>query len=152
MRLEQEIKTKQFRSERHKLTVNIIYSYGWLMDRNNKMFHQHGLTLQQYNILRILRGQHPHPCNLQLLKERMLDKQPDVSRLVERLVQKGFIDRKTSIDDRRKLHIVISQVGLELLTRMDAQVIAADDSLNALSTEEVIQLNELLDRLRDSDG
>ena len=150
MRLEDEIKTKQFRNERHKLTVNLIYSHSWLMERNNRLFHSQGLTMQQYNILRILRGQHPKACNLQLLKERMLDKQPDVSRLIDRLVQKSLIERATSTTDRRKLDIVISQSGLDLLARMEPQVAVADNELDALSDREVAELNNLLDRLRDS--
>jgi DNA-binding MarR family transcriptional regulator len=150
MRLEDEIKTKQFRSEGNKLSVNIIYTFGWMMNRNNKLFHRFGLTMQQYNILRILRGQFPQPCNIQLLKDRMLDKQSDVSRLIDRLHQKTLIDRKTSASDRRKLDIVISQKGLDLLLEMDPLAAAMDDSFDALSEAELIEANRLLDLIRDS--
>jgi MarR family transcriptional regulator, multiple gene regulator MgrA len=151
MRLEDEIKTKQFRSEGNRLTVNLIYTYGWLMNRNNRLFHQYGLTMQQYNILRILRGQFPQPCNIQLLKERMLDKQPDVSRLIDRLHQKELVTRKTSDADRRKLDVIISQVGLDLLKEMDPLVAEMDDSFSALSQEDIHECNRLLDKMRDSE-
>jgi DNA-binding MarR family transcriptional regulator len=150
MRLEDEIKTKQFRSEGHKLSVNLIYTYGWLINRNAKFFQGFGLTLQQYNILRILRGQFPQPCNIQLLKERMLDKQSDVSRLIDRLHNKHLIDRATSTTDRRKLDIVISQKGLDLLQEMEPVVRKMDDCFDALSESELQETNRLLDLIRES--
>ena len=150
MKLEDEIKTKAFRSERHKLTVNLIYTYSWLVNRNGKVFKRFGLTLQQYNILRILRGQFPNMCNIQLLKERMLDKQPDVSRLIDRLHQKGLIERTTSATDRRKLDLLISASGLALLAEIDPVVEAMEEGFESLTSEEIQTVNELLDRLRDS--
>jgi DNA-binding MarR family transcriptional regulator len=148
MRLEEEIKTKQFRNQRHKLHVNIIYTYNWLLNRSQKVMHSYGITSQQYNVLRILRGQFPNPCNVQLLKERMLDKQSDVSRLVDRLVQKQLIERKTSAKDRRKLDILISKAGLDLLQRMDPEVAKMEEYSSHITEEEARQINELLDQLR----
>jgi DNA-binding MarR family transcriptional regulator len=150
MKLEDEIKTKAFRNERQKLTVNLLYTYGWLLNRNNKLFQKFGLTLQQYNILRILRGQYPKACNLQLLKDRMLDKQSDCSRLVDRLSRKGLIDRETSLLDRRKLDVKINQAGLDLLIRMNPEIEIQDDRFDAITEEETKLMNILLDRLRDS--
>src|SRR3989338_3867781 len=108
MKLEDEIKTKQFRNQRHKLLLNIMFTYGWVMKRSQNVLQPYGITIPQHNILRILRGQFPKPCNVQLLKDRMLDQQSDVSRLVDRLATKELIERKTSTTDRRKLDIVIS--------------------------------------------
>jgi MarR family multiple gene transcriptional regulator MgrA len=150
MRLEDEIKTKAFRSERHKLAVNIIYTHNWLGSRSASLFQRYGVTGQQYNILRILRGQQPHATNLQLLKERMLDKQPDVSRLVDRLVAKDLVDRQTSTTDRRKLEIRISAAGLDLLARIEPELVAMEEQFTSLDDQEVAQLNALLDRMRDS--
>ena len=150
MRLEDETKTREFKSEQHKLTVNIIYTYNWLTTRNNKFFDEYGLTVQQYNILRIMRGQYPGSCTIQLLKERMLDKQPDVSRLLDRLYQKQLIERKVSDSDRRRLDIRISLKGMELLQQMDPAVKANEGTLDSLTEEEFKQANMLLDRLRDS--
>lgn len=118
MRLEDEIKTRQFRNQRQKLLLNILYTEGWLMSRQLTVLQRYDVTSQQYNILRILRGQFPRPCNVALLKERMLDKQSDVSRLVDRLVKKGLIERTVSAQDRRNLDILISEKGLELLAQM----------------------------------
>ena len=150
MRLEDEIRTRQFRSEQNKLTTNIIYTYNWLMTRNSKMFEKFGLTMQQYNILRIMRGQHPSTCTIQLLKDRMLDKQPDISRLLDRLHQKQLIERKPSSADRRRLDVLISQAGLDLLAEMDPEVMTLESGLDALTEEEFKEANRLLDRLRDS--
>ncbi len=150
MRLEDEIKTKPFKNERQKLTVNILYTYSWLLNRNNKLFQKFGLTMQQFNILRILRGQYPKTCNLQLLKDRMLDKQSDCSRLVERLHRKGLIERKVSETDRRKLDLKISDGGLALLQKMNPEVADQDEKLDTLTDKEVETMNTLLDRLRDS--
>ncbi len=148
MRLEDEIQTKAFGSERQKLHVNLIYTSNWGQSRAAKTFSMHGITAQQYNILRILRGQFPKPCNIQLLKERMLDKQPDVSRLIDRLVQKNLANRKVCLEDRRKMDILITETGLELLASMQADVDAFGDWANHLNDDEVLQLNTLLDKLR----
>ncbi len=150
MRLEDETKTKQFKSEHHKLTINIIYTYNWLMTRSHKMFEKYGLTVQQYNILRIMRGQYPASCTIQLLKDRMLDKQPDVSRLLDRLHQKDLIERKVSDKDRRRLDLRISQLGMDLLEQMAPEVKSIESTLDSLTEEEMQQANALLDRLRDS--
>lgn len=148
MKLEEEIKVKQFQSSRHKLNVNLLYTYNWMVSKQQALFKQFGLTLQQYNILRILRGQHPKPCTIQLLKERMLDKQSDVSRLVDRLTKKNLVQRSVCQDDRRKMDVLISEDGLSLLAEMDPEVSRMDDYLMTLTDEEVDQLNALMDKLR----
>lgn len=149
MRLEDEIKTKAFRTQRQKLYVNLIYSSNWLQSKASKTFAAHGITAQQYNILRILRGQFPNPCNIQLLRDRMLDKQPDVSRLIDRLVQKDLASRNVSANDRRKMDVLISEKGLELLAEMQADIDAFENLAKNLSEDEVEMLNDLLDKLRD---
>ena len=110
MKLEDEIKQKKFNSEFQKLAVNIIYTHSWLTYSQSKIFEQHGITLTQYNILRILRGQHPNPASVNLLKERMLDKRSDASRMVERLRVKGLVKRKICPNDRRKAEVLITDV------------------------------------------
>lgn len=147
MRLEEEIKTRQFRNQRQKLLLNILYTHGWLMARQLQVLQRHDITSQQYNILRILRGQFPKPCNIALLKERMLDKQSDVSRLVDRLVKKGLIDRTVSSFDRRNLDILIADKGLELLQVMQPEVDATTDNLG-ITEEDARIVNEFLDAMR----
>lgn len=150
MRLEDEIRTKEFRNERHKLHINILYTYNWLLNRTQEIMHRYGITCQQYNILRILRGQLPNPCNVQLLKERMLDKQSDVSRLVDRLATKQLIERKTCPNDRRKLDIVITSNGLDLLCQIEPEMIEMEENTFSIKEEEAKHVSELLDRIRDA--
>lgn len=147
MRLEDEIKTR-FQSPGHKLMVNIIYTHNWVTSYMQQYFKENGVTMQQYNILRILRGQYPNPSTIQLLKERMLDKQSDVSRLVDRLKTKNLLIRKPSKLDRRKMDIVVSDKGLELLEQMDHTVNQMQTGFNNLNEEELNELNQLLDKLR----
>lgn len=148
MKLEDEIQTKRFMSNRHKLNVNILYTSNWLTNHHQPTFKARGLTLQQFNILRILRGQFPNASTIQLLKERMMDKQSDVSRLVDRLCKKGLVERTVCKNDRRKMDVLISQAGLDLLAQMDPEIENLNDVFKELTTEEVDQLNSLLDKLR----
>jgi len=148
LKLEEEIKQEQFRNEYHKLAVNMFYTYGWLMRNNNQLFEKFGITPQQYNILRILRGQFPNYASINLLKERMLDKMSDASRLVERLREKGFINRNISENDRRKAQVIISPSGLEILNEIDKLDDKFDQNLSKLNNNEIKVLNKLLDKLR----
>lgn len=148
MELEKEIKQDHFRNEYHKLTVNIIYTYSWLNSFISSRFVKYKITVQQYNILRILRGQHPKAATVNLLKERMLDKMSDASRIVERLRTKGLVSRKTCLSDRRKVDIIITKKGLNLLKKLDDLDSEFDDFLQNLSPQETRKLNNLLDKLR----
>ena len=148
MKLEEEIKQKKFRNEYHKLAVNILYTHGWLVNHHTEHLKKSGITGAQYNILRILRGQYPNPASVNLLKERMLDKMSDVSRLVERLLQKDLVDRKICPYDRRRVEVVITKKGLELLEDIDKHDDEADQIFNKLSSTEAKFLNELLDKMR----
>lgn len=148
MRIEDEIKQKSFTNEYHKLNVNLIYTYNWMLGHMQQWFKSYGITSQQFNILRILRGQFPKPCTIQLLKERMLDKQSDVSRLVDRLTKKGLVERKVCEDDRRKMDVLISEEGLELLSKMDDKMSVVEDIFSNLTLEEAETLSNLLDKIR----
>ena len=144
MKLEDEIKQKEFKSEYHKAMVNMIFTSNWL-DANSKKF---GVTSQQFNILRILRGAHPEPCTINMLRDRMLDKNCDASRIVERLRLKGVLDRKTCPEDRRSVDIIITKKGLDLLSKADKEEPAFYKILQTLTPTEAKQLNKLLDKLR----
>lgn len=150
MRLEEEIKQKKFKSEHHKLMVNLIYTTNWLMSIHGPLMKQYGLTVQQYNILRILRGQYPNPCTVNLLKERMLDKMSDASRLVDRLLEKSLLERRTCENDRRRVDISITAAGLDLLKKVDEDEDKLYARMNMLSEEEASLVNDLLDKLRGS--
>jgi len=147
MKIDDVIKSK-FNSEYNKLAVNIMYTYGWLNNFISSKLSEYNLTQQQYNILRILRGQHPNSATIGLLKERMIDKTPDVSRLVDRMLLKGIIIRESCCVDRRKSNIKISDEGLKLLKSIDQLQKEFDEFLYSLDANEAAQLNNLLDKLR----
>jgi DNA-binding MarR family transcriptional regulator len=148
MKLEEEIKQTKFRNEYHKLAVNLIYSYGWFVNLQSEHFAKHNITANQFNILRILRGQYPQPASVNLLRERMLDKMCDASRLVERLRVKDLVKRETAKDDRRRVDVMITEKGLEILADIDMEQEKHDAILSSLSENEAKILNELLDKMR----
>lgn len=148
MKLEEEIKQSKFRNEYHKLAVNIIYSYSWLMNLQAKLFVKYDITGNQYNILRILRGQYPNPATVNLLKERMVDKMSDASRLVERLRVKGYVKRDLCPVDRRRVDVSITQKGLEMLAEIDKLNDQYDAFFQNITPEESKAINELLDKMR----
>jgi DNA-binding MarR family transcriptional regulator len=149
MKLEEEIKQSKFRNEYHKLAVNVIYTYSWLSSLQSKLFTDYLITSNQYNILRILRGQHPDPASINLLKDRMLDKMSDASRLVERLRIKGLVKRDLSSRDRRRVDVIITEKGLKLLSELDRLNEKGDAIFANLSSSEAKKINDLLDKLRD---
>lgn len=147
MKIEEEVKGK-FRNEFHKLAVNIIFTHGWLLNNHTLIFKPFKITPNQFNILRILRGQHPNPVTVNLLKERMLDKMSDASRLVERLREKGLVERNICSKDRRRVDIKITDKGLKLLADIDKYNDKMDSHLKNLTSKEAVELNALLDKLR----
>ena len=148
MRIEEEIKSNKFEDNYHKAVINISYTYGWLNNAFRGQFEKYNLTPQQFNVLRILRGQYPKPATVNLLKERMLDKMSDASRIVDRLVQKGLVSRCTNTKDRRAVDIRISEAGMVVLTKMDAEFKTKDILKNNLTEDEAAALSSLLDKLR----
>ena len=148
MKIEDEIKQKKFKSEYQKLAVNLLFTHGWLTTFQKKLFENHDITNAQFNILRILRGQHPEPVSINILKERMLDKMSDTSRLVERLRVKGFVNRKICKEDRRKSDVKITDKGLKLLKSLDYIDDSFANIFNNINKSEAKDLNNLLDKLR----
>ncbi|WP_035727396.1 MarR family winged helix-turn-helix transcriptional regulator [Eisenibacter elegans] len=148
MRIEDEIKQKKFVNEFEKLTINLLFTSHWLNFRQKDTFKPYDLTPQQYNILRILRGQHPQPVSVSDIRERMIDKMSDVSRLVDRLMRKRLVGRKECEADRRMVDVSITEEGLQLLKRIDNEQ-DLSEAVRGLSPEEAAQLNRLLDKLRD---
>jgi DNA-binding MarR family transcriptional regulator len=150
MSLEEDIHQESFKSEYHKLAVNILYTHGWLLSHIADSLRASGVTVQQYNILRILRGQYPAPATISMLRERMLDKMSDASRLVERLRSKGLLERTASHEDRRKVGVVITQKGLQLLESTDDLEGLTDTIFAGISEAEARRTNKSLDTLRGS--
>jgi DNA-binding MarR family transcriptional regulator len=148
MRIDDEIQSTKFEDNYHKAVINIGYTWGWLNTAFRCQFERHKLTNQQFNVLRILRGQYPNPATVNLIKERMIDKMSDASRIVDRLVQKGLVSRCTNSKDRRAVDIRISDLGLQILAKMDEEFKTKDMLKDNLSETEAAQLSDLLDKLR----
>ena len=148
MGIAEEIKQEKFTSEFSKAVINIIYTSSWMHQKHLEVFKEYGLTTPQFNILRILRGQHPNPSTVNLLIDRMLDKSSNASRIVDRLEQKGLVTRKQCKNDRRAVDVYISEEGLELLSQMDSKLEAFEKRLRNLDEEQAKALNELLDKFR----
>ncbi len=149
MGISEEIKQEKFKSEHEKAVVNIIYTNAWLHQQHIRLFKSNGLTIPQFNILRILRGQHPKPATVNLLIDRMLDKSSNASRIVDKLEQKGLVKRSQCAKDRRAVDVYISKEGLDLLKQMDVKMEEWETSNNRLTEKEAAKLNSLLDKMRE---
>lgn len=149
MKLEDAIKQEKFRNEHHKLVVNIIYTAHWIELNNTRLLKPFGISPQQFNILRILRGQLPNPASITLLQDRMMDKMSNASRLVEKLRNKGYVERTTTITDRRKCDVSITEFGLETLAKLDEMFDEQHKVYSNLTLDEAKIVNDLLDKLRD---
>ena len=150
MGLEDDIVQSNFDSVHHKALINLIYTHNYVTNELNDIFKNFKVTRQQFNVLRILRGQYPKPSNISLIKDRMLDKMSDASRIVERLRVKGLVVREQCADDRRAVEVTISQEGLNLLRKTDVHSKRFKSLLSNLTNEEAGLLNELLDKVREA--
>lgn len=148
MKIEEEIKQSAFKSAYQKAFINVVYTSGWLQQQQAAIFKPFGITLPQFNILRILRGQHPKPATISLLIERMLDKTSNASRIVDKLEAKGFVTRKQCPADRRTVDVLISEKGLALLAEMEKFEGGEATGIKKLTQEEALQLSDLLDKIR----
>ncbi|MBC3788718.1 MarR family winged helix-turn-helix transcriptional regulator [Spirosoma utsteinense] len=150
MSIEADIKqTTPFKTPYHRVMVNLMYTSNWVADSQMRVLKPFGLTLQQYNVLRILRGQHPNPVKVSDITERMLDKMSNASRLVDKLVAKKLVLRTECPSDRRAVDVVITDQGLALLKRLDTHQAKWDlTQADKLTEEEANYLSQLLDRLR----
>jgi DNA-binding MarR family transcriptional regulator len=148
MSIEKEINQTKFRDEWHKASVNIIFTSNWVLEQQKKHFDRANLTQQQYNMLRILKGSTTPLSTLQI-RERMLDKMSDTSRIVDRLVTKELVKKEVNKADKRLVDVTISTKGRELIDWMDNYAYEIDDVLKNLSEQEAHQLNLLLDKARE---
>lgn len=148
MNLQKETKTKKFENIFQQSIVNVMFTYNWCNERVKQAVLPYDITAQQFNVLRILRGQYPNASTINLIKERMLDKMSDASRIVDRLKQKELVIKETNGTDRRAVDIMISDKGLSLLKKMDKSISLAAIVEPNLTSTEAEQLNVLLDKLR----
>ena len=149
MSLEEDIKQgKRFDNVYEKLMVNVMYTNSWLMEQQTAIFKPLGLTVPQYNVLRILRGAHPEPCTINSLIERMLDRMSNASRIVDRLESKRLVERKVSKVDRRAKDVLITTKGLELLETVDAKMYEWIGQFSTLENEAFEEASDTLDAMR----
>lgn len=148
MRIEDEIKQPKFRDAYQKVAVNLLFTSNWLVSRQHEFFKPFGVTTQQFNILRILRGQHPSQISGVEIKGRMLDRNSDISRLLDRLLKKELVTKSQSENDKRAANVSITEKGLALLSRIDEKFQEAERSQFNLTEAEAVQLSQLLDKAR----
>ncbi len=150
MSIEKDISQRKFKTEFQKAMINLIFTHNWMMERMKMFFDQADLTPQQFNILRILRGA-GQPLSTLQIRQRMLDKMSDTSRIVDRLIKKGLAKKVVCKSDRRLVDVTITEKGLKLLEKLDDAQHNLDGILQNLNDTDAKQLNKLLDKIRNSE-
>ena len=148
MGINKDIHQTKFRNEYHKAMINLLFTYGWTIERLKNFVSEEDITHQQFNILRILRGSHPTPLSTLQIRERMIDKMSDTSRIVDRLVSKVLVKKVICKKDRRLVDVSITDKGLKLLEKLDQRQNEMDGILNNLTEKEASALSKLLDKIR----
>ena len=149
MGIEKDIQQTKFRNAHQKAAINLIYTLSWMRDKTRCIFDAEDITSQQFNILRILRGSFPQPLSTLQIRERMLEKMSDTSRIVDRLIAKGLVKKVVCKNDRRLVDVIITDKGKKLLERLDARQDEIDGVLGNLSEKDANTLSDLLDKVRD---
>lgn len=147
-KIEDAIQQKEFKDPYNKLVVNLLYTHSYMVTSQNGVFKPHDLSPEQYNVLRILRGQQGAPTTVSSIQDRMLNKMSNASRLVDKLKLKELVKRDECPSDRRQVDVLITQKGLDLLAQLEILVEDSNRRFVHLDVEEVGQLNDLLDKLR----
>lgn len=148
MGIEEDIQQNKFRNPHQKAAINLLYTYSWMRDKTKIIFDAEEITPQQFNILRILRGSFPQPLSTLQIRERMLEKMSDTSRIVDRLIAKGVVKKLTCKNDRRLVDVIITDKGRKMLERLDEKQNEIDAVLGKLSEKDANILSDLLDKIR----
>jgi DNA-binding MarR family transcriptional regulator len=148
MRIEDEIQQKDFKDDHRRMVVNLLFTNNWLNQQFIPFFKQFGLTLQQHNVLSIVRGQQPRPVCFGELQERMVDRNSNVTRLVDKLIEKGYVTRDICQANRRMIEVRLTPKGMDLLSQIDEQMPAFFKRFHNLTQEEAVLVSKLLDKLR----
>ena len=149
MGIDQDIQQSKFRNAYQKAGINLIYTLAWMRDKTKAIFDSEDITPQQFNILRILRGSFPDPLSTLQIRERMLEKMSDTSRIVDRLIAKGLVKKIVCKNDRRLVDVIITDKGKKLLERLDARQDEIDGVLGNISEKDANILSDLLDKIRE---
>jgi DNA-binding MarR family transcriptional regulator len=148
MQLKKESKISKFENIFQQTLINIIFTYQWSNQQIKDILSPYSITQQQYNVLRILKAQYPSPSTINLIKSRILDKMSDASRIVDRLISKGYLEKTSNSHDKRAVDIIISEKGLALLKKIDKEIDFSTLVASKLTEEEATNLNGLLDKMR----
>ena len=148
MKIEEELRQKKFASKRQMARLNIMFTANWLVDQVEEVVKSFGITHQQYNVLRILKGKHPDCCAVCDIREVMIDKSPDLTRLIDRLMNKAYVTRRECVENRRKLDIAITDKGLALLEKIGPTLNKQFIGQTKITNQEANELNRILDKIR----
>lgn len=148
MKLEEAIKSNKFKDEVHKAGLNILYTAWWLKTIMSKELKEYGLTHEQYNVLRILKGKYPDQICVREIACRMIEKNSNVPRIIDRLELKKLVRRNTSSADKRETVITLTQAGINILDLSTARITALFDNTITIDEPSAVQLNELLEKIR----
>ncbi|MDW3211775.1 MAG: MarR family transcriptional regulator [Reichenbachiella sp.] len=148
MRFEEEIKQSSFKNSREKAIINVVFTGNWLRDRTDVVLKPYKINEQHYNLLRILRGRHPLTICPSEIKEVLINKRGDLTRLLDKLVAMGLVERDVNPDNRRMINLKISEKGIDFLAQLDPEMEKLSRTNNALTVEESEQLSNLLDKMR----
>ena len=149
MKIEEAIQQKSFENSYQKLSINLLFTAAWMTQQISQVLKPYNITWQQFNILRILRGMNPKPASIKVLTERMIDKMSNASRLVDKLMLKGLVERVSCPSDRRKVEVRLTPAGFDLLEKAsEAMKENVHSGMEKFTEEELESLNFLLDKIR----
>lgn len=148
VKLELVIQSSKFRNEVHKAGLNILYTAWWLKTVTTRELKKFGLTHEQFNVLRILKGKYPEEMCVRDVASRMIEKSSNVPRIIDRLELKKLVNRSTSLIDKRETVITLTQAGITMLDKCNVTVNVLFDELLPINNEEARALNELLEKVR----
>ncbi|WP_242922170.1 MarR family winged helix-turn-helix transcriptional regulator [Pontibacter liquoris] len=148
MRIEDEIKQKEFKDDYRRLLVNLLFTNNWVNQQVMPFFRRHGLTLQQHNVLGILRGQHPEPVCFGDIQCRMVDRSSNVTRLIDKLIEKGYATRDICQANRRMIEVRLTEKGIRKMQEVDEASAQLYKQFHNLNQEEAVLVSRMLDKLR----
>lgn len=151
MKLEQAIQSTKFKSEVQKAGLNIMYTAWWLKTLSCKELKDFGLTHEQYNVLRILKGKHPEQMCVKDIAGRMIEKNSNIPRIIDRLNEKKFVKRTQGVEDARQTVISLTQAGINVLESSTIKMNEIMDRSMTISSADAITLNTLLEKVREKE-
>jgi DNA-binding MarR family transcriptional regulator len=149
MKLEEALQTNNFRDARHKASLNILYTAWWLKTAISRELKTFGLTHEQFNVMRILKGKSPASMCVKDIAGRMIEKGTNVPRIIDKLVEKKWVKRGTDLHDKRHTVMQLTAAGLTVLEKATKQINQMSDKLMDLSDKEAAQLNGILEKMRE---